>query len=60
MGVDLDRSLAELVLERPSAARVLARLGLDYCCGGRRSLAEGLSRTRPRPGDRRRVPGARG
>lgn len=40
MTADLDRSLAELVLERPSAARVLARLGLDYCCGGRRSLAE--------------------
>jgi regulator of cell morphogenesis and NO signaling len=40
MSVDLDRSLAELVLERPSAARVLARLGLDYCCGGRRGLAE--------------------
>ena len=40
MTVDLDRSLAELVLERPSAAQVLARLGLDYCCGGRRSLAE--------------------
>jgi regulator of cell morphogenesis and NO signaling len=38
MSVDRDRSLAELVLERPSAARVLERLGLDYCCGGRRSL----------------------
>lgn len=40
MRVDVDRSLAELVLERPSAARVLERLGLDYCCGGRRSLRE--------------------
>ncbi len=40
MSVGLDRSLAELVLERPSAARVLERLGLDYCCGGRRSLRE--------------------
>ncbi len=40
MGVDLDRDLAELVLERPSAARVLERLQLDYCCGGRRSLRE--------------------
>jgi regulator of cell morphogenesis and NO signaling len=38
MSVDVDRSLAKLVLERPSAARVLERLGLDYCCGGRRSL----------------------
>lgn len=40
MSFDLDRSLAELVLDRPSAARVLERLGLDYCCGGRRSLRE--------------------
>lgn len=40
VAVDLDLSLAELVLERPVAARVLTRLGLDYCCGGRRSLAE--------------------
>lgn len=40
MSVDLDCSLAELVLKRPSAARVLQRLGLDYCCGGRRSLRE--------------------
>ncbi len=40
MSADLDRSLAELVLEQPSAARVLERLGLDYCCGGRRSLRE--------------------
>jgi len=30
MSVDLDQSLAELVLERPSSARVLARWGLDY------------------------------
>ena len=40
MSVDLDRTLADLVLERPAAARVLGRLRLDYCCGGRRSLAQ--------------------
>ena len=40
MSVDPDQILAELVLERPSTARVLERLGLDYCCGGRRSLRE--------------------
>ena len=40
MSVDLERSLAELVLERPSTARTLERLGLDYCCGGQRSLRE--------------------
>jgi regulator of cell morphogenesis and NO signaling len=40
MTIDLRRTLADLVLERPAAARVLTRLGLDYCCGGRRSLEE--------------------
>jgi regulator of cell morphogenesis and NO signaling len=37
---DPDRTIAELVLERPSRARELERLGLDYCCGGNRSLAD--------------------
>lgn len=40
MAIDSSRSLAELVLERPASARVLERLGLDYCCGGDRSLVE--------------------
>jgi regulator of cell morphogenesis and NO signaling len=34
------RSLGELVAEAPARARVLDRLGLDYCCHGDRSLAE--------------------
>src|SRR5690554_3092942 len=33
-----DPTLAELVTARPSAARVLERHGLDYCCGGGRRL----------------------
>jgi regulator of cell morphogenesis and NO signaling len=40
MQISTDRTLAELVLERPSAARVFTRLGLDYCCGGRDSLED--------------------
>ncbi|HEY7603186.1 MAG TPA: iron-sulfur cluster repair di-iron protein [Gaiellaceae bacterium] len=40
MPVDPDRTIAELVLEEPSRARELERLGLDYCCGGKRSLAD--------------------
>lgn len=40
MSIDPSRSLAELVLERPAHAPVLERLGLDFCCGGKRSLAE--------------------
>lgn len=35
-----ERTLAELVDERAGAARVLERHGLDYCCGGRQTLAE--------------------
>jgi regulator of cell morphogenesis and NO signaling len=33
-------TLAELVTATPSAARVLERFGLDYCCGGRQQLAD--------------------
>jgi len=33
-------TLAELVLHRPASADLLERLRLDYCCGGRRTLAE--------------------
>ncbi|HEU5362657.1 MAG TPA: DUF542 domain-containing protein [Gaiellaceae bacterium] len=40
MTVDLETSLGELVRERPSSAKVLARFGLDYCCGGRSSLRD--------------------
>jgi len=38
--VDVRRALGDLVAERPGRARVLERLGLDHCCGGRRSLVE--------------------
>ena len=40
MTIDPFISLGELVRERPARARILERLELDYCCGGRRSLAE--------------------
>ena len=36
----LDRTLGELVAERPARARVLERFGLDYCCHGNRTLAD--------------------
>ncbi len=37
-------SLGDLVAERPARSRVFDRLGLDYCCGGRLSLAEACRR----------------
>lgn len=33
-------TLAELAIARPAASRVFNRFGLDYCCGGRRSLED--------------------
>lgn len=38
--IDTTVSLGELVTEHPELARELERRGLDYCCGGQRSLAE--------------------
>ena len=39
-GMDPFSTLADLVIERPGRAKVLDRLGLDYCCRGRRTLDE--------------------
>lgn len=39
-----DTTVAELVLARPSLSRVFERLGIDYCCGGKRSLEKACSR----------------
>lgn len=36
----LDRTLGELVAERPARARIFERLGIDYCCHGHRPLVE--------------------
>lgn len=39
----LDRTLGELVAERPARARTLERFGLDYCCHGQRTLRDACS-----------------
>jgi regulator of cell morphogenesis and NO signaling len=39
MGIDTERTVAEIALERPQAAAVFEKLGIDYCCGGRMPLA---------------------
>ena len=44
MSIDPSRTVAELVLEQPSRSRVFEKLGLDYCCGGKRSLEEACER----------------
>lgn len=38
--IDVSRSLAELVGERPRLTSLFESLRLDYCCGGDRSLAD--------------------
>lgn len=35
-----ETSVGQLVAERPSRARVFEKLGIDYCCGGKRPLRE--------------------
>src|SRR5947209_8465480 len=39
MTLDTNRAVGVLVAEQPARARVLERLGIDYCCGGRVPLA---------------------
>lgn len=38
--LDTAATLGSLVVEHPAFARPLERFGLDYCCGGERTLAE--------------------
>ncbi|MEO9174617.1 MAG: DUF542 domain-containing protein, partial [Gaiellales bacterium] len=38
--IDADTQLADLVIADPSRARVFEKLGIDYCCGGKMSLAD--------------------
>ena len=40
MTVTTEKTVRELALENPSATRVFEKLGIDYCCGGNRSLEE--------------------
>jgi regulator of cell morphogenesis and NO signaling len=40
MRVSTAKTVRELALEFPNATRVLEKLGIDYCCGGSKSLEE--------------------
>jgi regulator of cell morphogenesis and NO signaling len=40
----LDRTVAELVLERPARSRFFESFGIDYCCGGKKTLQEACNR----------------
>ena len=40
MNVAIEKSVRELALENPAATRIFEKLGIDYCCGGGKSLEE--------------------
>ena len=42
--IDVSMTLAEVVTAHPGLAREFERRNLDYCCGGRRTLAEACQR----------------
>src|SRR5262245_47291252 len=40
MSIDITKTVRELAVELPEATRVFEKLGIDYCCGGSKPLAE--------------------
>src|SRR6266568_2821934 len=36
----ITKTVREIALEQPSSIRVFEQFGIDYCCGGRKPLAE--------------------
>ena len=44
MTVMREQTVREIAIENPSTVRVFESLGIDYCCGGKRSLNEACTR----------------
>ncbi|HXJ15993.1 MAG TPA: iron-sulfur cluster repair di-iron protein [Candidatus Polarisedimenticolia bacterium] len=40
MATNAEREVRDLVLEKPAAARVFEKFGIDYCCGGSQTLGD--------------------
>ena len=40
MSTTAEKTVRELALENPAATRLFEKLGIDYCCGGNKSLEE--------------------
>ena len=43
MTVQVNQAVREIVTSNPGAARTLEKFGIDYCCGGEKSLADACS-----------------
>jgi len=46
MSIAAEKTVREVVLENPAAARIFEKLGIDYCCGGGQSLEDACARAR--------------
>jgi len=46
MNISSAKTVRELAVEIPNATRILEKFGIDYCCGGRRSLEEACGAAR--------------
>ena len=44
MSVETSKTVSELVLTNPAAARTFEQFGIDYCCGGNESLMEACAK----------------
>ncbi len=44
MTLTTEKTVREIAIENPATVRVFESLGIDYCCGGRRSLGEACER----------------
>lgn len=40
MNMTAEKTVRELALENPEATRIFEKLGIDYCCGGNKSLED--------------------
>ena len=38
MSITAEKTVREVALENRAATRIFEKLGIDYCCGGNRSL----------------------
>ena len=44
MFITNEKTVREIAMENPSSVRVFESLGIDYCCGGKRSLSDACAR----------------